>query len=247
MIRNKRGQRVAFKLNKAQQWYWEHKTRRNLILKARQEGISKIIGADMLIDCVRKPTNAIVISHEKEATKRLFAAVRYFINNMKVKPALMIDSKQEITFSDPGSSYFIGTAGQKAAGRGDTVDRAHLSEADFYDDLEKILAGVAEAAEYGQIDIETTPNGRGQFYDMWQKAKKGQSAYTTIFIPWFFNEEYSAEFMTEDEKQGLSASVQELFEINNEKLITLYTEEEKRLIARVLDEYKIQLTPGQIK
>jgi len=189
----------------------------------------------------------VVISHEKEATKRLFAAVRYFIDNMEVKPTLSIDSKSEMKFPKRDSYYFIGTAGQKAFGRGDTISRAHLSEAAFYDDLEKILAGIAEATEYGQIDIETTPNGRDKFYDLWQKAKTGKSPYTNIFIPWFIDNEYSSDSMTEKEKQGLSVGVQEMFAIPNVEFIADLSKEEKRLASRVASEYKIVLTAGQLK
>lgn len=246
-IRNKRGVKVKFKSNTAQRWYWKKRTRRNLILKARQKGLSKVIDGDQLIDCIRKSTNAVVISHEKGATKRLFASVKYFIDNMKVKPTLSIDSKTEIKFPKRDSYYFIGTAGQKAFGRGDTVSRAHLSEAAFYDDLEKILAGISEAAEYGQIDIETTPNGREQFYDMWEKAKTGKSPYTGIFIPWFIDREYSSDSMTEKEKQGLSVSVQEMFAIPDNEFVAGLTTEEKKLAERVADEYKILMTAGQFK
>jgi hypothetical protein len=246
-IRNKRGILVPFTLNKAQSLYYKRKTRRNLILKARQEGISKIIDADQLVDCIKYPTIAVVISHEKEATKRLFASVRAFIEHMTVQPTTSIDSKSEIQFPTIPSSYFIGTAGQRAFGRGDTVQRAHLSEAAFYDNLERIRGGIEEAAELGQIDIETTPNGREQFYDMWQKAKKGLSSYTPIFIPWFINREYSSSNLTEKERAGLSPAVQEMFDMPDETFLASLTDEERRLVARVIDEYGIQLTAGELK
>jgi len=166
---------------------------------------------------------------------------------MAIKPALSIDSKSEMRFPKRDSYYFIGTAGQKAFGRGDTVSRAHLSEAAFYADLEKILAGISEAAEYGQIDIESTPNGRDKFYDMWNKAKSGKSPYTPIFIPWFIDLEYSADSMTEKEINGLSVSVRKMFAVPNDEMIASYTKEEKLLIANVMEEYKKELTPGQIK
>lgn len=244
-IRNKRGQTVPYVPNRSQLHYRKHKTRRNIILKGRQQGASKEIDADQLADCLKKSTNAVVISHEKEATKRLFAAVRFYVDNMSVKPAVSIDSKSEMKFPKVGSSYFIGTAGQKAFGRGDTVDRAHLSEAVFYDNLEKILAGIAEAAEYGQIDIESTPNGRNYFYDLWQKAKAGLSPYTAIFIPWYLHEEYSADQMTEEELKGLSPAVQDLFAIPEDQFE--WTDEEKALAKRVYAEHNIMLTVNQIK
>jgi hypothetical protein len=246
-IQNKRKERVPFKLNPAQAFYWEKKRRRNLILKARQKGLSKVIDADQLIDCVRKSTNAVVISHETEATKRLFSAVKYYVDNLEVKPYVTIDSKREMKFPKRGSTYFIGTAGQRAFGRGDTIDRVHLSEAAFYQDLKKTLAGITEAAEYGQIDIETTPNGRDAFYDMWQDAKNGRSPYTPIFIPWFIDEEYSIDSMTEADKEGLSDAMQEIFAIPDAEFKKQYTEEEKALIKRVEAEYDMTLTPGQIK
>jgi hypothetical protein len=244
-IRNKRGQNVPYVPNASQLYYRKHRTRRNIILKGRQQGLSKEIDADQLADCIKKSTNAVVISHEKEATKRLFAAVKYYLDSMEVKPTVSIDSKQEMKFPRIGSSYFLGTAGQRAFGRGDTIDRAHLSEAAFYNDLEMILSGVAEAAEYGQIDIESTPNGRNFFYDLCQKAKSGQSPYTLIFIPWFIHEEYTSDKMSEAEKKGLSPAVQKLFDIPEGKLD--WTDEEKKLWERVNREYNIQLTEGQIK
>ena len=236
---------MPFKLNRAQNYYWERKTRRNLILKGRQGGLTKIIDADQLVDCFRKSTNAVVISHEKEATERLFSSVRYYVENMKIKPQVSIDSAHQMKFPKRGSSYFIGTAGQRAFGRGDTIDRAHLSEAAFYQDFKKILAGISEAAEYGQIDIETTPNGRDDFYDMWQQAKQGQSAYTCIFIPWFIMDGYNADDMTPAERQGLSAAVRELFDTPDEQIIL--TPDEARLIERVEQEYGFTMTMGQIK
>lgn len=244
-IRNKRGQKVKYVPNASQRYYRSKRTRRNLILKGRQQGLSKEIDADQLADCIKKSTNAVVISHEREATKRLFAAVRYYVENMETPPRVSIDSKSEMKFPLMGSSYFIGTAGQKAFGRGDTIDRAHLSEAAFYGNLKMILAGIAEAAEYGQIDIETTPNGREDFYDMWQLAKAGLSPYTPIFIPWFLHEEYTSEMMTEEEKAGLSPAVQALFATADADFD--WTDEEKELFKRVRFEWGIDLTVGQMK
>ena len=244
-IRNKRGQKVPYVPNASQLYYRQRKTRRNLILKGRQQGLSKEIDADQLADCIKKSTNAVVVSHESEATKRLFAAVRYYVDNMEVKPTVSIDSNREMKFPLMGSNYFVGTAGQRAFGRGDTIDRAHLSEAAFYPDLEVILAGITEACEYGQIDIETTPNGREHFYDQWVKAKAGLSPYTCIFIPWFIHEEYDITQLTDKEKQGLSANVQALFSMPDDEFD--WTEEEMNLYKRVKHEWDIELTIGQLK
>ena len=198
------------------------------------------------MDCLRKPTNAVVISHEKEATTRLFKAVRYYIASLKTPPQLQTDNKHELYFPKRNSSYYIGAAGQKAFGRGDTLHRAHLSEAAFYQHLDIILGGVAEAAEFGQIDIESSPNGRGNdFYDLWQEAKSGKSPYTPIFIPWYIDKEYSTDSLTEEERNGLSSMVQEMFNVPEADFVL--TPEEKELSYRVEKEWGIKLTIGQLK
>lgn len=219
-------------------------------MKSRQKGLTKIIDADQLIDCIVRATNAVVISHEKGATQRLFAAVKGYIENMDMRPTTSIDSKSEIKFPFRGSSYFIGTAGQRAFGRGDTVDRAHLSEAAFYQDLKRILDGIAEAAEFGRIDIETSPNGREQVYEMYEHAKAGKSSYTPIFIPWFIDTEYSADNLTEKEREGLSSSVQEMFLIPDKDFMLKLDEGEKRLVSMIERDWKkegVILTPGMLK
>ena len=149
-----------------------------------------------------------------------------------------------------GSNYFIGTAGQKAFGRGDTVDRAHLSEGAFYPNLETILNGIAEACEYGQIDIETTPNGRNEIYDMVQKCKAGKSSYTFIFIPWFIDQEYNVDNLSEEEVNGLSASVIEMINTPDDMFMKNLTDEEIRFKEKAEREWKdegVVITPGMLK
>lgn len=176
--------------------------------------------------------------------------MRSFIENMEVKPETSINSASEMKFMKRGSNYFIGTAGQKAFGRGDTVDRAHLSEAAFYEDLEKILNGIGEAAEFGQIDIETTPNGRDEIYDMVQKIKSGRSSYTFIFIPWFIDQEYSVDNFTQEEINGLSETVREMVKMPDDKFMERLTDEEMRFKARAEREWAsegVVITPGMLK
>lgn len=245
-IQDKRGISRRFIFNPAQSYYWEKRKRRNIILKARQKGLSKVVDADQAMDCMRKPTNAVVISHEKEATKRLFRAVKYFMGNLEYKPMMSTDNRSELVFPKTNSYFYIGTAGQRAFGRGDTISRAHLSEFAFYQYPKLILTGVSEAAEYGQIDIESTANGRGNyFHDIWEEAKNGKSSYTPIFIPWFIDKEYSSNNLTDEEKEGLSPTIQELFEIPDDQLDL--TPDEKELVYRVDKDWGIKLDGGQIK
>lgn len=170
-------------------------TGRDFILKARQKGVSSYVEADQFIDCLRKATNAVIISHEKEATKRLLSKVKYFINNLEIRPAIKYETRQDIFFEKTNSNFYIGTVGQKTVGRGDTIHRAHFSEAAYFEDAKRIVAGVSEAVPLGgRISIESTANGRGNwFYDEWQKIKEGWSIYKGHFFPWFVDDEYRLE------------------------------------------------------
>jgi len=244
-IKNKRGQTIRLKANPAQLYYQSLRRRKNLILKPRQKGMTTWIDGDQLLDCIERPTNAVVISHEKESTQRLFRRVKFFIDHMTIKPVVAIENKSEISFPKRGSYYYIGTAGQRAFGRGDTIDRAHLSEISFYPDMMKILNGISEAAEYGEINCETTANGSGDFKDLWERTKAGKTPYTGIFIPWFIDNEYSVENMTHEDILGLSDAIQEMFLIPEKDFVL--TDEEKELIFKAKKEWKVDLTAGQIK
>lgn len=187
-IQDRKGRRVRFLLNQTQQKLERERTGRDLILKARQEGVSSYYEADQFISCIRRPTNAALISHEKDATRRLFARVKYFIRNLEIQPDIQYNTKQDIFFRKRNSNYYIGTEGQRAVGRGDTLHDVHVSEAAFFQNLNRVLDAVSAAVPlgYGNISIETTANGRGNdFYKLWQAAKNGESVYTPHFFPWF--------------------------------------------------------------
>ena len=102
-----------------------------LILKARQEGVSVKLMADFVADCVNPKIGNIVatlISHEGEATKRLFRKARINIDHAKLPIQTKTDSAREIEFPETNSWFYILTAGSRAGGRGDTI----LLDIDFF-------------------------------------------------------------------------------------------------------------------
>ncbi len=227
---------MKFRLNKIQNYLDKNRTGRDLILKPRQKGVSSWIEADQTIDCVRRPVNAAVISHEKEATKRLLAKTKYFLSNLEIKPAIKYETKQDIFFEKTEANFYIGTVGQKAVGRGDTLHRVHLSEAAYFENAKQIVAGITEAMPLAgsQLFVETTANGRGGwFYDEWQAAKSGHSVYAAHFFPWFFDDEYR---LSLDDLKMLKISPEVIARLSEQK----WTEEEGALIK------KYHLAPEQI-
>lgn len=196
-IDNKEGIVVPFKFNKGQHYFNMNKTNRNIILKHRQGGWSSAILADMYTDCITIPhTTCAVVSHETRATQRLLDRVQFYYDTMEEpKPEQGSESRSEKTFPSMHSSIYIGTAGSRAFGRGDTIRKALLSELAFYEDGEKILNGVEDAVPItGELTIECTPNGEDNiFYDTWVKAKEGKSPFKPFFFPWWWTKEYAIE------------------------------------------------------
>ncbi len=246
-ILDKRGKLVPFVPNPAQLYYDKHAKKKNIIIKPRQKGLSKYLIAKAVDKCLSNQINAVLVSHEGDATKRLFKSASHTLENMILKVKVSNDSANNLTFENK-SNYFIGTAGQRAFGRGDTLHYAHLSEASFYPNIDIILNGVEEAlGEQGELDIETTPNGRDKVYQLYKDAKEGKNSYNPIFIAWFIDQEYTYDNLTQEEIEKLSGIALEQASLTEEEIVATLTEEEKALIKKAYEVYGCEVTAGMIK
>ena len=134
-ITNKKAQRVPFILNPVQTKYSGLATSRDLILKARREGFSTYIKAEWLAACMTEEnTRAVILSQDTSATQKHLDMVKFMLKYMKGGQGVEIgyNSKNELTFPKTDSTFYIGTAGAKSWGRGDTITHLHLSETAFY-------------------------------------------------------------------------------------------------------------------
>jgi intein/homing endonuclease len=99
---------------------------RIIILKGRQFGFSTLILAIFFIKCLLvNNTRAAVISHEEDATKRLFKKIKFFAKTLVARPTLDKESEKEYSFPRTNSYFYIGTAGAKSFGRGDNITDLH--------------------------------------------------------------------------------------------------------------------------
>lgn len=196
-ILNKDGVKVPFILSPAQLFLDSHDNpfgrSRLIIAKARQKGFSRGILAKFTVRCLgREGIRATVLSHENKSTQRLLGSAHYFLKHMNgPRPTLGTDSRIEMTFPLRDSAFYIGTAGSRTFGRGDTITDLHCSEYAFWEGTENFTAGLFQAVPYnGRIYIESTGNGRNNdFYYTWTHAE--QMGFTKIFFPWFADDEYS--------------------------------------------------------
>lgn len=216
------GQIIPFKFNQVQAKYYNMLIKdhgisldgaREIILKARQQGFSSLILAMFAVDFITKPHSvSICISHQSDATRRLFKRVHFYIesycnkNKFNIKDYLSVDSKDELENATNGAYFYIGTAGSKVGGRGDTVTNLHFSEAAFYQDTEKVTPKeVIEATtqqvpqDHGMIFIESTGGHYGSYYQgEWERAKDKESNFTPRFFNW--QELYTPEWIEKKRK-----------------------------------------------
>lgn len=192
----KDGPEVPFHLNPSQSDYDSQRTPRDLIPKARQKGFSSLGIGYQCVDCLTKEgTRAVLISHEGSATQRLLDRASYYIRHLEgPAAALGRHSRNEFFFPKTESTLYIGTAGAKAFGRGDTITHLHISEYAWWEtDALRHVAGLFQAVPAsGTVRIESTGNGRNNdFHYMCMHAQ--DLGYQVYFRSWHADDEYSKE------------------------------------------------------
>ena len=206
MIKSKAGIIEPFVFNTAQEYL--HKELENqladigkiraLLVKGRQQGCSTYVEGRYYWKAVRKKgKNVFILSHESETTKKLFKMVeRYWeLSPKQVRPEAKVANRREFEFKDIGSEYAVGTAGNENVGRGGTVQLFHGSEVAFWEKTEGIKTGILQSVpdmDDTEVILESTANGMSNaFYTMCMDALEGKSDYIVIFIPWYWQSEYS--------------------------------------------------------
>lgn len=224
-IRAKDGSIEPFIFNKAQQHIHRKLQEqlgqtgkvRALILKGRQQGCSSYVGGRFYHKTTHNfGTQAFILTHMLEATANLYKMAKRFYEHTPplVKPQVSTSNTKELVFGLLDSGYKLGTAENKNVGRSATIQLLHCSEVAFFNNAADHATGIMQAvpnAPGTEIILESTANGVGNyFHQEWQKAEAGISDFIAIFVPWYWQDEYTSEFpMT----FGLTAEESELHEI----------------------------------
>lgn len=195
-IRDKKKRLVNLKPNRIQrhiigkmkEQLANEKRLRQLILKYRQGGVSTLMEIYYLDDTIfHRNTITGILAHKKENLGYLFEIPRLAHQYIpdQLRPKLGDDSKTALSFPSLNSKMFV-----SLEIRSTVVHNLHISEHSFCKDSE-LQATLGAMPPEASITSETTGNGAGNdFYEKYQEAKKGESEWEEIFIPWFLQEEY---------------------------------------------------------
>ena len=201
-IVNKQGQKIRFNLNWAQEQLYDNTWYRNVILKARQLGISTYICLLFLDRCLfNSNQSAGIIAHTVEDAQHMFRRVKLAYDSLPdhLKDIIQAenDTSNMLKFSN-GSSLRVGTSL-----RSSTFQYLHISEfgkicAKYPDKAEEIVTGSLNTVAAGQyIFIESTAEGKdGYFYDYCKTAQETKEEelsnlhFKFHFYPWWKAPEY---------------------------------------------------------
>ncbi len=217
------GLMVPFGLNPAQQIVHavaekqleEQDMVRIIVLKARRLGMSTYVqGRYFAKAATRTNRNVQIVTHSRSATNSMFNMARRFEENLpaEIKPAVKYSGKNELVWSELGSSYSLATVGGKEV-RGSKVDLLHCSEVAFWGESgNEYLLGVLNTVVQGyqtEAFLESTANGVGGiFYERWKDAEENPaSGWAAVFIPYYVFSEYRIPFKDEREKQEFKDSL----------------------------------------
>ncbi len=133
-VRSKSKGLVRLRPNRAQVEYSRQCTRRNIVLKARQLGMTTYIAARFFIHTITQPgTTAVQVAHNQESAEEIFKIVHRFWENLPegMRRGALVTSRsnvRQIVFPRLDSEYRVATAADSNAGRGMTIHNLHCSE-----------------------------------------------------------------------------------------------------------------------
>lgn len=205
-------------------------------LKSRKQGVTTFWSLYYLDDTLFTPnTTSCIIAHKEKDVRKIFRTVKTAYHKAPkaielksgktwYKPEANYDNVNELVFDGINSQIYVALES-----RGDTNNNLHISEAAHIPFADDRMAGTLESVpniEYGSnITIESTAAGvGGWFYDTWYDSEAGITGYDPVFFAWFM-------------KPSNRLTPPPDFHP---------TAEEEQMVAKVIERYKIVLTPEQV-
>ncbi len=196
-VRDRRGRVRALRANSVQRAFEARRGRTNIVLKARQMGLTTWVAGRFFLKTVLRPgTLTVQVAHTREAAEAIFGMVVRMWDTLpeQLREGPMRRTRAnagQMVFGEIDSEFRVLSAADANAGRGLTIGNLHLSEVSRWPgDAGATLAGLRAAlVPGGEMVLESTPCGAyGAFYEEWQAA--GETGLVRHFFPWWMEPEY---------------------------------------------------------
>jgi hypothetical protein len=202
-VRDREGIEKPLQANAVQRAFELEYGRQNIVLKARQMGITTwVAGRFFLKTITARGVMTVQVAQTREAAEGIFRMVQRFWECLPVElqeGALRRGKANagQMSFPALDSEFRVVSAADENAGRGLTVQYLHCSEVSRWPgDAGATLAGLRAAlAPGGEMVMESTPNGAyGCFYEEWGRAGLSGGLGSDVvrhFFPWWMEEAYA--------------------------------------------------------
>jgi len=199
LVRTREGWTAPLRANEAQREFEQRRGERNIVLKARQMGMTTWAAARFFLRTITRPgTLTLQVAHTREAAEEIFRIVHRFVDwlpeELREGPLKTGRANvRQIVFPELDTQYRVVTAGDRNAGRGLTVQNLHCSElARWPGNPAETLAGLRASLTPGaELILESTPDGVGGcFHEEWSKA--AETGMVRHFFPWWREPRYRA-------------------------------------------------------
>ncbi|MDW5265705.1 MULTISPECIES: terminase [Acidobacteriaceae] len=216
-VRDREGVERPLRANRVQKEFERRRGQRNIVLKARQMGISTWVAARFFLKTITaRGVMTVQVAHTKEAAESIFRMAQRFWECLpeKLRDGPLRRNRAnsgQMRFTELDSEFRVMSAGDVGAGRGLTMQNLHCSELSRWPgNASETLAGMRAAlAPGGELVMESTPNGAyGCFYEEWGQAiadGAGGNGVVRHFFPWWLEEAYVSSSVTDftDDEQAL--------------------------------------------
>lgn len=216
-VRGRNGRLQPLVANVAQRRFEQRRGRQNIVLKARQMGMTTWVAGRFFLRTVTRPgTLTLQVAQTREAAEGIFGIVQRMWEELPedLREGPLVRSRANVgqmVFPEMDSEFRVASASDVSAGRGMSVQNLHCSEVSRWPgDAAATLAGLRAAlAPDGELVMESTPSGAyGAFYDEWRAGldeERSADGVVRHFLPWWMEPAYVGKWvgpasMTEAER-----------------------------------------------
>lgn len=204
----KDNQPIRFVPNRIQRRYLATRTVRDIILKARQQGITTVEQIRDLFYFLTVPGARVVVVCQsvtgdaplKDLTRN-FQVMLESLQRAGMKFEFTTEAVGHWVLKGHNSSLKVMVSGASEVsankkGRAGTISRLHVTECAFFEYADATLNAMLECvpgSQFGsEIVIESTANGAsGFFFRQCKAAKDNQGSFKFHFFPWYETDEYA--------------------------------------------------------
>jgi hypothetical protein len=196
-VRDREGIERPLWANAVQRAFEQRRGQTNIVLKARQMGITTWVAGRLFLKTITaRGVLTVQVAQTREAAEGIFRIVQRFWECLpqELREGPLRRSRANVGqmfFPELDSEFRVVSAADENAGRGLTMQYLHCSEVSRWPgDAAATLAGLRAAlAPGGEMVMESTPNGAyGCFYEEWGRA--ASNGVVQHFFPWWMEDAY---------------------------------------------------------